>query len=162
MGQTLDQILAQVAEGDTVNVAMASNQDNGIVGYAVGGLLFHAATGGVIFNGPPFRPARLASAPGQELQFFFSDRMLNIDPPPPPGGFGRSPRQPFNANATEKLGMSISVGSPHVMQLQVFGGTSLVSLSTMGDLLVGLGPSLGNSAAGVFVVAFLGITRPPH
>ena len=162
MGQSLDQILSQVGDGNTVNVAMASNQDNGIVAYAVGGLVFHKATGGVIFNGPPFRPARLESVPGQELLMYFSDRHLNIDPPPPPGGFGPGARQPFNANATEKLGMSISVGSPHVMQLAVFGSKSLVTLSPMGDLLVGLGPSLGHSAAGVFVVAFLGITVPPH
>ena len=93
--------------------------------------------------------------------FFFSDRKLNIDPPPAQGTFGVSPRQPFNANATEKLGMSIMLET-HVMELDVFGGKSFVSLSPMGDLLVGLGPSLGNSAAGVFVVAFTGIVRPPH
>ncbi len=162
MGQSLDQILAQVADGDSVNVTLASNQDNGIVGYAIGGLVFHKSTGGVFVGGPPLRLARLASNPGQELLFFFSDRKLNIDPPPAPGTFGNSPRQPFNANATEGLGMSITLGTPHVMELAVFGGKSLVSLSPMGDLLVGLGPSLGNSAAGVFVVAFTGIVRPPH
>ena len=94
---------------------------------------------------------------------FFSDRMLEIDPPSAPGTLGHSPRQPFNANATEKLGVSISLGTAsHVMQLAVFGSKSLVTLSPMGDLLVGLGPSLGSSAAGVFVVAFVGIVRPPH
>jgi hypothetical protein len=48
------------------------------------------------------------------------------------------------------------------MHVSVFGTTSLVTLSPMGNLLVGVGPSLSNSAAGVFVVAFLGITRAPH
>jgi len=163
MGQSLDQILAQVGDGDTVNVTIVSNQDNGIASYAVGGLEFHPATGGVILGGPLFRPARLVSNASQPFEMFFSDRRLNIDPPPAPGSFGGGPRQPFNANATEKLGVSISLGtSPLVMRLTVFGGTSLVTLSPMGDLLVGLGPSLGESAAGVFVVAFLGITRPPH
>jgi hypothetical protein len=163
MGQSLDQILAQVADGDTVNVTMVSNQDNGIASYAVGGLVFHKATGGVIFGGPPFRPARLQSNATQPFEMFFSDRKLSIDPPPPPGTFGHGPRQPFSARATEKLGMSISLGgSVHVMQLTVFGSTSSVMLSPMGDLLVGLGPSLGHSAAGVFVVAFTGIIRPPH
>jgi hypothetical protein len=162
MGQNLDQILTQVGDGDSVNVTLASNQDNGIVGYAVGSLVFHKASGGVVIGHPVFRPARLASNPGQELQFFFSDRKLDIDPPPPPGSFGRSPRQPFNANAIEKLGMTISLGSPHVMELAVFGTKSLVTLSAMSDVLVGVGPSLGNSAAGVFTVAFTGISRPPR
>ena len=56
MGQSLDQILAQVSDGDTVNVTMVSNQDNGIASYAVGGLVFHKATGGIIFGGPRFHP----------------------------------------------------------------------------------------------------------
>jgi hypothetical protein len=161
MGQSLDQILAQVADGDTVNAVIVSNQDNGIASYAIGGLAFHKATGGVILGGPPFRPARLESS--TPFNMFFSDRMLNIDPPPAPGTFGGGPRQPFNANATEKLGVSISLGAgAHVMQLAVFGSKSLVTLSPMGDLLVGLGPSLGHSAPGVFVVAFVGISHPPH
>lgn len=150
MGQSLDQILTQVADRDTVNVVMVSNQADGVATYAVGGLVFHKATGGLILGGPPFRPARLQSDSDQPFQMFFSDRTA-------PGG------QPFNANATEKVGMSISLGSPHVMQLQVFGTQSLVTLSTMGDLLVGLGPSMSHSgAAGVFVVAFLGVSRPPR
>jgi hypothetical protein len=163
MGHSLDEILAEAAEGDIVQVAMVSNQDNGIASYTLGGLEFHAATGGVILDGPPFRPARLQSNSSQPLEMFLSDRKLSIDPPPAPNTFGSSPRQPFNANDTEKVGVLISLGlSPHVMHLSVFGTTSLVTLSPMGNLLVGLGPSLSNSAAGVFVVAFLGITRPPH
>jgi hypothetical protein len=163
MGQSLDQLLTQVGDGDTVNVTIVSNQDNGIASYAIGGLVFHKATGGVIFGGPPFRPARLESDASQPFQMFFSDRKLDIDPPPEPGTFGHGSRQPFSANATEKLGVWISVGTnAHVMQLEVFGSKSLVVLSAMGDLLVGLGPSFGHSAAGVFVVAFEGITRPPH
>lgn len=161
MGQSLDQILEQVGDGDTVNVVMVSNQDNGIASYAVGGLVFHAATGDVVFGGPPFRPASLQSPEGEPLKMYFSDRKLDIDPPPTPGTFGHTPRQPFNANETEDLGVSIFLGT-HVMRVAVFGSQSFVQLSPMGDLLVGLGPSLGNSAAGVFVVAFLGITRPPH
>ncbi len=108
MGQSLDQILAQVSDRDTVNVAMVSNQDNGIVSYAIGGLIFHKATGGIIFGGPPFRPARLESDASEPFQMFFSDRKLNIDPA---GTFGDAPRQPFNANATEKLGVSIFLGT---------------------------------------------------
>jgi hypothetical protein len=142
-------------------VTIVSNQDNGIASYAIGGLVFTAAAGGVIFGGPPFRPARLESV--EPFQMFFSDRRLDIDPPPEPGTFGHSPRQPFSANATEKLGVWISLGTTlHLMQLEAFGSKSLVVLSPMGDLLVGLGPSFGGSPAGVFLVAFLGFTRPPR
>ena len=161
MRQSLDQILEEVREGDSVNVTMVSNQDNGIVGYADGRLRFRNATGGVLFGGPRYQPARLESVAEKELLFYFSDRMLDIDPPPVQGDFGKTPRQPFNANATEKLGMSIFVGTPHVMQLAAFGHKSFVTLSPMSDLLVGVGPSLGQSAAGVVVVAFTGIVRAP-
>jgi hypothetical protein len=159
MGQSLDQILAEVRDGDTLNVTMVSNQDNGIASYAVGGLVFHTATGGL--HGTPFRPARLESS--QPFQMFFSDRKLNIDPPPAPGTFGVTPRQPFDANATEQMDMSISLGTgTHEMELGVFGSRSAVTLSPIGDLLAGLGPSLGNSAAGAFVLSFNGIFRQPH
>ena len=152
MTQTLDQMLAGAINGDIVNVAMVSNQDNGIASYAEGGLVFHPATGGVVLGGPRFHPARLESTATEPLEMFFSDRKI------PPGT-----KQPFNANATEKLGMSISLGAgAHVMRLEVFGSKSFVTLNPMGDLLVGLGPSLGHSAAGVFVVTFLGILRRPH
>jgi hypothetical protein len=161
MGQSLDQILTQVGDGDTVHVAMVSNQDNGIVSYAIGGLVFHQSTGGIILNGPPFRPARLASN-GASFAMYFSDRMLQIDPPPSPGSFGVSARQPFNANATENLSVTITLGAVHVMSLGVFDSRSAVILTPMGDVLVGAGPSMGHSAASVFVVAFLGISRPPH
>ena len=130
--------------------------------YATGGLVFHKASGGFVIGGPPFRPARLESKPNDPFQMFFSDRKLAIDPQPA-GGFGVSPRQPFNANATEHAGVSISLGAgAHIMSLSLFGSRSLITLNPMGDLLVGLGPSLGHSAQSVFVVAFVGITRPPH
>ena len=51
--------------------------------------------------------------------------------------------------------MSIRLDT-HVMQLAVFGTQSVVRLSPVGDLLVGLGPSLALSAAGVFIVACIG------
>jgi hypothetical protein len=153
MGQSLDQILGQIGNGDSVGVTIASNQDNGIASYAVGSLTFQK--GDLAHNVPSF----LVS--GQPFAMFFSDRLLNIDPPPAPGTFGNSPRQPFNANETEKLGVSIRLDT-QVMQLSVFGTQSPVKLSPMGDLLVGLGPSLGRSAAGVFIVSFTGFSRQPH
>ena len=157
MGQSLEEILDQVSDLDTVNVTIVSNQDNGIASYAVGRLEFHEATIGAGVGSVSF--ARFESFPSEPLAMFFSDRPLSIDPPPEPFG----PRQPFNANATEKLGVLIRLGplpSPR-MQLAVFGSKSMVTLSPIGNLLVGLGPSLGHSAGGVFVVAFTGVIRKP-
>jgi hypothetical protein len=157
MGQSLDQMLEQLHEGFLVDVAMVSNQDNGIASYAFGDLVFREAKGGVV--GPTFSPARLESQ--QPFQMFFSDRHLDIDRPPEQGEFPHNPRQPFSANATEKLGMTITLQlGTKVMQLAVFGSKSQVKLDPVGDLLVGLGPSLGNSSNGVFTVAFLSFRKP--
>ena len=147
MGQSLDQILGQSADNARVNVTIVSNEDDEVASYAVGSLVIHKG------NLENRLPTFLESSP--DLDMFFSDRMLAIDPGQP-GGFAPTPRQPFDANATEKLGVSIQVGltGKHEMLLAVFGTKSPVTLSPMGDLLVGLGPSLSNSAAGVFVVSF--------
>jgi|KBSSwiStaDraftv2_1062776.scaffolds.fasta_scaffold248219_2 hypothetical protein len=158
MGQSLDQILEKAVEGSIVSVALVSNQNDGVATYAVGDLVFHPATAGA--SGPTFRPARLQSE--QPFTMLFSDRRLDIDPPPEPGTFGHDPRQLFSANAAERLGLSITLQlGTSVMQLAVFGSKASVSLKPVGDLLVGLGPSLSPSgAAGVFVVAFLSVRNP--
>lgn len=157
MGKSLDQILDEAVEGSIVTVALASNQNDGVATYAAGDLVFHAAAGGA--QGPTFRPTRLQSE--QPFTMFFSDRRLDIDPPAAPGTFGHAPRQPFSANAPERLGLSITLQlGTTVMQLAVFGSKSNVSLKPVGDLLVGLGPSLSKSgAAGVFVLAFLSVRK---
>lgn len=142
MGQSLDQILADTADGGSVNVTIVSNEDDGVASYAVGDLVFHKG------NLEERRPAFLEPDPAAPFfSMFFSDRATDI----PPLGLQR-----FRADETEQLGVSIQLGTTgtHVMQLKVFGTTSPVTLSPMGDLLVGLGPSLSRSAAGVFVVSF--------
>ena len=144
MGQSLDQILANAADNDTVGVTIVSNQDNGIASYAVGSL--RVTKGNLEKRIPTF----LVSDPNSPFRMYFSDRTAN--------------GQPFNTNLTENLGVSIQVrlaGGP-LMELAVFGTQSPVTLSPMGDLLFGLGPSLGHSAAGVFVVAFTGLAEAPH
>jgi hypothetical protein len=144
MGQSLDQILADTADGGSVNVTIVSNEDDGVASYAVGDLVFRKG------NLEERRPGFLERDPvAPFFSMFFSDRAANI---PPPG----SGLQRFRADETEQLGVSIQLGTTgtHVMQLTVFGTTSPVTLSPMGDLLVGLGPSLSRSAAGVFVVSF--------
>jgi hypothetical protein len=82
MGQSLDQILAQVGDGDTVDVTMVSNQGNGIASYAVGELVFHKATGNVIIGGSSFRPARLASNASQPFEWRAFSRAGHAPAPP--------------------------------------------------------------------------------
>lgn len=169
MGKNLDQILAEVGDGDSVHVTLVTNQDNGIAGYAVGSLIYHAGSGSAIFTltgGSSFRPPRLSTTGGEPLTFYFSDRMLDIDPPAPVGSFGHSPRQPFSANATDKLGVSVSLGfGPHIMNFTFHswgGAIANVSMESRGNLLVGLGPPLGNSPNAVYVMSFTGVSRPPR
>lgn len=170
MGKSLDQILNEVGEGSMVGVTVVTNQDNGIASYASGSLVYHppgpvsAAPGPA---GPFFRQARLSTTGGTPLTYFFSDRMLDIDPPPAPGTFGHSPRQPFSANATDKLGLSISVGfGPRVAKFTLLNwGNATFSVSTEAreNLLVGIGPPVGNgSSHAIYVIAFTGATNPPR
>jgi hypothetical protein len=90
MGQSLDQILAQAADNDTVGTTIVSNQDNGIASYAVGSL--RVTVGNLEKRLPTF----LVSDPNGPFHMYFSDRT--------------SVAQPFNANATENLGVSIQIG----------------------------------------------------
>lgn len=143
MGQSLDQLLAGAIDGVTrVNVTIASNEDDGVAGFAQGQLVFHKG------NLETGAPASLEPDPGVTFAMFFSDRHTGL--------------QPFAADQTEQLGMSITLGAAgtHVMHLAVFGTNSPVQLSPMGDLLVGLGPSLSRSAAGVFIASFQPTDRP--
>jgi len=104
MGKNLDRILAEARDGALVGVTVVTNQDNGIASYGSGSLVYHPAS----FVGPFFRPARLSTTGGDPLKYYLSDRMLDIDPPPSPGTFGHSPRQPFSAVAVDKVGVSVS------------------------------------------------------
>ena len=163
MGKNLDEILAVAVDGASVGITLTTNQDNGIVSYATGMLIYHPAS----LIGPFFRPARLSTTGGEPLQYYFSDRRLDIDPPSPPGTFGHSPRQPFSANATDKLGVSISsnLGSRTVkFTLHTWGNATFnISVESRGNLLVGLGPAIGNlTDHAVYVISFAGPVTPPH
>ena len=159
----LEDVLTQAQDGSSVHITIVSNQDNGIASYAVGDLIFHPQTGGQFFDGPPLEPAHMKSAADDPLLMFFSDRKLSIDPPPPPGTFGNSPRQPFSANATEALGVSVSLGfgdnQTVGVSITVFGNSSHFEMNRQGNLFVGVGPPLGNSPEAVYVLAFTGIIR---
>ena len=160
----LEQILSQVTEGDQVGVTIVTNQDNGIASYANGSLLYHAFS----LIGPFGRPARLSTTGGEPLKFYFSDRMLNIDPPPPSGSFGNSARQPFSADSIDKLGISISLQFSNVrvvkFTLHSWGNATFsVSMEKRGNLLIGTGPAIGNQTDhAVYVISFHGIFHQPH
>jgi hypothetical protein len=108
MGMSLNDILAQAQDRAHVRMTLVSNEEDGICSYAVGDLLFRAETGGQVIGGPRLKQAHMESIPGDPLKFYLSDRMLNIDPPPAPGALPAGPRQPFNANALEPLGVSLT------------------------------------------------------
>ena len=162
----LEDVLTQAKNGSSVHITIVSNQDNGIASYAVGDLIFHPATGGpVVVVGHPVQAAHMESAAANPLTMFFSDRTLSIDPSPAQGQFGGSQRQPFAANQTEPLGVSVSPGfSDHQtirVRITVFGNTSTFDMKRQGNLFVGVGPQFGGSPEAVYVLAFTGITNPP-
>ncbi len=162
----LEQILSKVKVGDSIGVTIVTNQDNDIASYATGSLFYHAAS----MVGPFWRPARLSTSGGTPLKFYFSDRMLDIDPPGPPGGFGHSPRQPFSANSIDNLGVSISLMlSLSVTRVVKFtlhsweNATFSIPMEKRGNLLVGTGPAIGNlTDNAVYLMSFNGIFHPPH
>jgi hypothetical protein len=176
MGQNIDQVVEKargLGDGASVDVTLVTNQDNGFVTYNIGTLTFHAGMGGgfAAHRGPHTqRPDRLSTQVGAPLTRYMSYEMLSIDPPPPapePGfspAFGPSPRQPFSANATEKVGLSLShvediTGRAHweatFTLLSWNDVTFKVSLEARENLLVGVGDPVGSeSARAVYVIAF--------
>ena len=118
-----------------------------------------------MLDGPPLRPARMESTAANPLSMFFSDRKLNIDPPPAPGSFGVSPRQPFSINATENLSVSIGplFGDHQTISItiSVFQSKTTFQMERLGNLYVGKGPPLGPSPEAVYILAFTGIFNPP-
>jgi hypothetical protein len=163
MGKSLSQILDEVRDGDRVGVTLVTNQDSGVASYATGDVTYHAGS----LIGPMWRPPRLSTTGGTALKYHFSDRMLDIDPPPEPGQFGISPRQPFSADAIDKLGISISLMlAPRAVKFTLRSwdnATFSVSMEERGNLLIGTGPPIGNqSSHAVYVVGFTGVFHPPH
>ncbi len=114
VGQNIDQLLETArarGAGAKIDVTLVTNQDDGFVTYNIGTLAFH--------HGPAFAPIRaqtdsFATDANAPLTRYMSYERLSIDPPPPlpPAGsdppFPPTPRQPFNANALEKVGLSLS------------------------------------------------------
>lgn len=172
MGMNYNQVLA--AAGSTPGLVIATlvtNQDDGIATFAEGGLTYHPPGGGGSSGGfGMFRPARLSTTgpdTSEGLLHYFSDRRLNIDPVQ--ANEFPELRQPFSANATERLGLSMSrvlngpVGAKFTL-LSAGQVSFTVTLEERGHLLVGLGPAVGpGSDHAVYVISlrFAAATTPP-
>jgi hypothetical protein len=139
MGLSLAELLAQAKEGFRVETTIASNQDNGIVGYTTGRMTFHEAEGGTTVDGPPYRPPNLTSRTGA-WKLYFSNRGI-VE------GAAEQTGQPFKRDATDELLVEFpSLGGASVMKLTFVtwgGGEFSVPLEPRGKPLIGLGPSLG-------------------
>ncbi len=149
----LEDVLSQAKHGDSVYITMVSNQDNGIASYAEGILVFQMETGGEVYGGPPFKPAHMESG-GNTLKMYFSDRSVSRD-------------QPFSAEETEALGLTVSLGRGEdhntiSVTISVFGNSKKFNMERQGNLFVGLGPSLGKSAEAVYILAFTGVVNNPR
>lgn len=160
MGKSLEQIMAEVWEGAKVGITITTNQDDCIASYATGQLMYHPGS----LIGPLFRPARLSTTGVDPLKYYFSDRMLDIDPP---GSSQYSLRQPFSANAIDKLGVSILLGiGPRVVKFTLHNwgnATFSISMESKGNLLVGLGAPIGNKTNNaVYVVSFGDVQPKPR
>jgi hypothetical protein len=160
MGLTVDEILATAQKDASVKMTIVSNEEDGIASYASGLLTYTPSTGGVVLGGPKLQPATLAGT----MKYLFSDRQFPIDPKPSAGSFGSvAPRQQqFDGKAPEPLAVSMTLTStPTVpVKLSFFGGTATVSMERRGKLLVGVGPSLGQSQGGVYVISFNALHQP--
>jgi hypothetical protein len=160
MGKNFDQILNELRElgkdGASVQVTVVTNQDDLVASYATGFLVYRRAIFSTELGGG--QSEKLASSPHSPLQYLFSDRKLDIDPlsPADPPSFGHTPRQPFSANAADKLGLSF-LSSPFFGQIKTdpltiqltllsWGNTtSTVELAPVGNLLYGRGDPLATS-----------------
>lgn len=131
-------------------VTVVTNQDNGTVSYAHGPATFRAGNldlGVVLIGQEPLSEDRIFTSDQNPLLYHFSDRLLDIDPPAAVGQFGHVFRQPFSANATDKLGFSLSRGAPrgtgpwtaNLTLLSWGNAKSKVPLEEQGNILVGVG-----------------------
>lgn len=162
MGFSLEDILATAKNGSTVTTTIASNEEDGIVSYAKVDLVYTARSWSKDIGG--VRRPHLRTAPTPPMKIHFSDRLRVIDVPGSSAkGFGPTPRQPFDADRTEPLTVSVNqLDAPKpAVTLSFFGTTTTWEMERQGKLLVGLGPSLGPSEGGVYVISFIGINDHP-
>ncbi len=134
-----------------IGVTLITNQDNGISSYANGDLLYHPPQ----IVGWVSRPARLSTTGLEPLNYHFSDRKYVLTD-------GQSLIQPFWVRDTDRLGLSIAQpylgvgGVVAKFTLRTWANATFsVPLEPKGNLLVGLGPPIGNETDhAVYVLSF--------
>lgn len=153
MGLSIDEVLSTAFDGQEVAVNVVSNEEAGIASYAVGRAVFHGPAPIKPDNEPGRNRVRGSLTTSSALDCYFSDRTLQ--------GVGMV--QPFAGDATEGLRLSIPemAGDPDVqVDLTLFGETFTLWMTRQDKLLVGAGPSLGQSEAGVWLLAFPSLLDP--
>jgi len=158
----IEQVFAKaraLGEGAEVEVSLATNQPGGIVSYATGSLIYHPAS----FVGAVYRLERFSTTTGASLKYYFSDRRRLIDQPVP-GGFVPTARQPFDADASDNLGLSLTPSESGLAAKFTLHSwqnvTFTVVLNPLGELLAGLGPTIGNTRGQAgYLLAFGGVGK---
>lgn len=164
MGKSYIQILEEARKkvNVSVKITIVSNQDNGIVGYTTGDIYFSLGSPGKVTKDGKtvgFHPDEFNA---NKLEYYFSDRMLDVEPPPLPGsgGFGHSAKQPFSTKAADNLGVTISqdsFGRPVAkFVLHSWGDTTFnIPLEVQDNLLIGVGQPVGTNTDHAFYIIAL-------
>jgi hypothetical protein len=156
MGLILDEVIGGIVDGGAVPLAIATNDDTLLVTYATGYLVYHEA----LFVGSGLRPATLATTSDAPLKLLFSHEKRVIDPVV--GDLVPSPRQPFNADVTERLGASVSLLNAAGPTFTLTRGRRRFSVATTlhNRVYVGDGPSFGGALGTVYLFAFDNVLPP--
>ncbi len=175
MGLNFDQVLSQIraiGDGAQVEMTLVSNQDDQVVSYARGILVYHVHRF-VVEEG---LSRTVESLVGDSLQYLFNVNIDAIFVNPGSGGFGgESLLQPFSVKVAEQLKVSFH-SAPEIATNPVTIEVTLLSegndafsveLTSLGDVLHGVGRHVGPPqaiddfvAAAVYLVSF-GKPFPP-
>ena len=152
--------------GTAYDVTMTSQGTNGLVGYAVGSLVLKPP----VTVGQVLRSATLTTGSGALLSSF-SDRVRVIDTDPP-GGLGVVPRQPFDDDQKDEIGLAVYQtfqrpfppgNTTHAYGATLTfrswgGGRMSIGLDPAGDFLFGVGPKV-DGVQSAFLLSFRTIDR---
>lgn len=164
----VDQVMAEMSSAHHAGATLVSNEGDGVVGYAVGDLSLIPGSNVVLDPNrrTPQRSPRLTTgdSPDSGFRMYLSNRLAS-PPPPPPGQLPNTSQQPFDHEQTMSLGVALDVGvSSILLKLTFFawgGGTFRLVMAKHGDLLAGLGPSLGSSSEALYVLSFTQVRKSP-
>ncbi len=154
---------AAFGKSATVTVTLVTNQSDGIASYTTGRLRFHPAE----FVGWVYRFERLSTTGANPLAYTFSNRFVPAGEVSP--GVPILSSQPFDIDQSVRLGLSLTRsrlgGTPYLLKCTLIDHGNVafaVPLEINGDVLVGVGPPVGNRATqAVYVVALSDVLHDP-